>query len=331
MRQCTAFRFFWSPLMSSADSTQPSGAISLDLSRAADTRITIARSCRLPVRCAVIGASIAIVLAIEAMTFAGAHAQGRVEAQYTASIAGIPIGTGTLNVAIGQDRFTAAASGRVSGLLRAVVVGDGSAAAHGTINAGRLVPERFSVHLRADQSTESVRIGFDAGVVKEIVAEPELPPSPDRVPVTAADRDGVTDPMTAALMPVDGSGDVLSPTACQRTLAIFDGRQRFDLALSFKRLDQVEAEDGFRGSALVCAIIYRPISGHRPSRAAIQYLMEATDMEAWMVPITGTRVLVPFRIALPTPLGRALLEADQFVTMTGSLDSTVVDDKAKMR
>ena len=54
-------------------------------------------------------------------------------------------------------------------------------------------------------------------------------------------------------------------------------------------------------------------------------------MEAWMVPITGTRVLVPFRIALPTPLGRALLEADQFVTMTGSLDSTVADDKAKVR
>jgi len=310
---------------------QPPGAIKLEPPEGAHGRIRIVRPRRLAVRCAVLGAGVALVLVIEAMTLAVAHAQGRVEARYTASIAGIPIGTGSLIVVIGEDRFTAAASGRVSGLLRALVGGEGSAAAHGVVSGGRLVPERFAVHLRADQSTDDVRIGFDAGIVKEVVAEPTLPPSTDRVPVTAADRDGVTDPMTAALMPVDATGDVFSPAACQRTLAIFDGRQRFDLALSFKRLERVEAQDGFQGSTLVCAITYRPISGHRPGRAAIQYLMEATDMEAWMVPIAGTRILAPFRITLPTPLGPALLEADQFVTMMESLDSTAADNKAKVR
>jgi hypothetical protein len=59
--------------------------------------------------------------------------------------------------------------------------------------------------------------------------------------------------------------------------------------------------------------------------------MEATDMEAWMAPIAGTRVLAPFRITLPTPLGPALLEADQFVTMTEPLDSTAADNEAKVR
>jgi hypothetical protein len=41
------------------------------------------------------------------------------------------------------------------------------------------------------------------------------------------------------------------------------------------------------------------------------------DMEVWLAPVTGTRVLVPFRISIPTPLGLGVLEATQFVsTMT---------------
>jgi hypothetical protein len=37
-------------------------------------------------------------------------------------------------------------------------------------------------------------------------------------------------------------------------------------------------------------------------------------MEAWLVAIAGTRVVVPFRVAIPTPLGTGVLEATQFVT-----------------
>jgi hypothetical protein len=33
-----------------------------------------------------------------------------------------------------------------------------------------------------------------------------------------------------------------------------------------------------------------------------------------MVPIAGTRVMVPFRVAIPTPLGTAALQATQFVS-----------------
>ena len=36
-------------------------------------------------------------------------------------------------------------------------------------------------------------------------------------------------------------------------------------------------------------------------------------MEVWLVPLTGTRVLVPFKVKIPTPLGNAVLEATQFV------------------
>ena len=37
-------------------------------------------------------------------------------------------------------------------------------------------------------------------------------------------------------------------------------------------------------------------------------------IEVWLAPIAGTRVLAPFKIQGPTPIGEARLAADQFVT-----------------
>jgi hypothetical protein len=37
-------------------------------------------------------------------------------------------------------------------------------------------------------------------------------------------------------------------------------------------------------------------------------------MEVWLAPVAGTRVLVPFRISIPTALGLGVLQATQFVS-----------------
>jgi hypothetical protein len=51
-----------------------------------------------------------------------------------------------------------------------------------------------------------------------------------------------------------------------------------------------------------------------PRRKAIKYLVAQREMEAWLVPIAGTRVMVPFRVSVPTPIGMGVLEATEFVT-----------------
>jgi hypothetical protein len=242
-------------------------------------------------------------------------AQGKLEARYTASVAGIVVGRGSWVIDIGQNQYTAAASGRVVGLLKMLANAEGTVAAHGTIEGGRLLPASYSSRVTADDKVDDVRLALTAGVITEAVAEPPTPPSPDRVPILEAHRHGVLDPMTAELMPVGGSGDPLSPEACRRTLPIFDGRQRFDLTLTFKRFDHVKAEKGYQGPVVVCMVTYQPIAGHRPGRAAIKYLMATREMEMWLAPIAGTRVLVPFRASVPTLIGQAVLEATQFVTV----------------
>src|SRR5258708_16722376 len=58
----------------------------------------------------------------------GANAQGKLDARYVATLAGVPIGKGAWVIDIGDDQFTAAASGMTTGLLRVFATGQGNAA-----------------------------------------------------------------------------------------------------------------------------------------------------------------------------------------------------------
>ncbi|MBV8751873.1 MAG: DUF3108 domain-containing protein [Hyphomicrobiales bacterium] len=242
-----------------------------------------------------------------------AGAQGRVEATYRASLAGIPIGSGSWIIDIGPKQYAGAASGRASGLVRILVSGEGSSTVRGTIKQGRLIPSVFAASIHSHDSYE-IHMEMSGGNVKTLKNDPPLVESPDRIPLTDAHRRGILDPMTALMITVPGNGEVVSNEACQAKLPIFDGRQRFDLVLSFKRMETVESEKGYRGSAVVCSASYVPIAGHRPGRYVIRYLQETRDMEIWLAPIAGTRVLIPYRVSVPTLFGNAILQAAQFET-----------------
>jgi hypothetical protein len=113
---------------------------------------------------------------------------------------------------------------------------------------------------------------------------------------------------------VGGSGAVVAAEACQRTLPIFDGRRRFDLTLSFKRLDQVKAK-GYAGPAVVCAVAFKAIAGHRVGSPLVKYL-GGREIELTLAPIGGTRLLAPFRLSIANMLGDIVVEATAFAAST---------------
>jgi hypothetical protein len=262
-------------------------------------------------RPAVLGAMAAIALAT--WPVAG-HAQGKLEARYVVTLAGIPIGKGAWVVDIADDHYTAAASGMTTGLLSVFASGQGSGASRGNVSGGQPTASSYAATIVTERKRDEVRMLLAAGNVKDFAVEPPVSPDPDRIPVTDAHRRGVTDPMTGSLFRVAGNGDPLSPNSCPRSISIFDGRMRYDLRLAFKRLEQVKAERGYQGPALVCSVQFAPIAGFIPDRAAIRYLISQQDIEAWLVPVAGTRVLVPFRLAVPTPLGLGVLQATDFLS-----------------
>ena len=243
-----------------------------------------------------------------------ASAQGRLEAQYEATLAGIPVGKGAWNIDISDDQFSAAASGGTSGLLKAFAGGSGTGAAQGRVVNGALVSTNYNATTTTSKKTEAIHMVLSNGAVKEFGIEPEPPVDPDRLAVTDAHRKGVYDPMTGSMLRVPGTADPLGPDACHTGAPIFDGRMRYDLALDFKRMETVKAEKGYRGPVVVCAVYFTPVAGYIPDRPVIKYLSAQRNIEIAFAPVAGTRILVPFWMKIPTPLGVAMLEATSFIT-----------------
>jgi hypothetical protein len=257
-----------------------------------------------------------LLLAFAALLAPGAVlAQGKLEARYTVTIAGVSIGKGSWVIDVGDTHYMAAASGVTTGLVRAFTGGEGTSVSRGTLLGDRVLSSIYASTITSSKKTSEVRISVANGNVKDFTLDPPQDDNPARVPLTEAHQHGVFDPMAGTLMRVPGSGEMLSAEACQRTLPIFDGRMRYDLQLAFKRMDQVKADKGYAGPVVVCAVYFIPIAGYLPSRAAIRYLTKQRDIEVWLAPIAGTRVLVPFRAEGPTPIGKIVMNADQFVSM----------------
>jgi len=261
----------------------------------------------------VLGALCAGVLLLPGLSHS-ASAQGRLEARYEATLAGIPVGKGTWAFDSGYDMLPAPAAGPTAGLLKAFAGGSGTGASQGRVVNGALVSTNYTASTTTSKKSEAIHMALVNGTIKEFGIEPEPPVDPDRLPVTEAHRRGVFDPMTGSMLRVPGTADPLSPEACHTGAAIFDGRMRYDLKLDFKRMETVKAEKGYQGPVVVCAIYFSPVAGYIPDRPVIKYLSAARNMEIAFAPIAGTRVLVPFRMVIPTPLGTAMLEATQFIT-----------------
>src|SRR5262245_43732345 len=94
-----------------------------------------------------------------AVTMADAHrgrglAQGKLDARYTVTLSGLPIGQGAWIIDIGDDYFTASASGATAGLLRVFASGHGQSAAHGSISNGQLVPSTYASRIVTDDKSD---------------------------------------------------------------------------------------------------------------------------------------------------------------------------------
>jgi Protein of unknown function (DUF3108) len=243
-----------------------------------------------------------------------AHAQGNLDASYTISFARIPVGEITATAVFGHNEYAISARARAGGVLKALLVdGEASFSTDGTIKGDYPVPTTFTSKIVSNAESSDVTMVLEEGHVKELAVTP--PPSSDLVPVTKANRQGIVDPLTALLFSAAAAGEGLSQEACRRTLPIFDGHQRYDLKLAFKRMDKMTAEKGYAGPMVVCSVNYEPIAGHRANIPLVKYLSEGREIEIALAPIAGTRLLAPFRLSVVSTLANLVIEANRFETV----------------
>ncbi|HEY1474641.1 MAG TPA: DUF3108 domain-containing protein [Pseudolabrys sp.] len=240
-----------------------------------------------------------------------ARAQGKVAAHYSLAMTGVKFGEIVWLIDIGDTLYTTTASGKASGVLSKLVNGEGSVAAQGNIAPDRLNPSSYTSTITDDDGANKLEITFADGVATETIT-PQPPVYADRLPVTDADRRGTADPLSAVLIPTKLGGGTMAASDCNRTLKIFDGRRRYDLALSYGRMDKIEIERGYSGPALVCSVVLHPIAGYRADSMMVKYVAGRRNMELWFAPIAGTSIIAPVRVLMPTLIGTLRIQADQF-------------------
>ncbi|MCF8475912.1 MAG: DUF3108 domain-containing protein [Pseudolabrys sp.] len=247
----------------------------------------------------------------------------RVSAHYAISMIGVSIGQMSWAIDIGTDFYRTSANGKASGPLSMLVNGEGRVATNGMLvrsapengvgAAWRLTPTFFSSNLTEDGEIAGLQMTFENGAVKTLRTDQPLRDSMrERIPVSEADRRNVADPLTAMLIATPPDEDALAPANCDHLLAIFDGQRRYNLILSFKRIDWLKIGSGHAAPVLVCAVELQPIAGYRAGSMLVKYVGGQRNMEIWFLPIPGTRLIVPVRVVMPTMIGTLEIVADRF-------------------
>ena len=237
-----------------------------------------------------LGVSAALAVALALGLPSEGRAQGD-EARYRITIAGLPIGTARLRVAIDETAYAVEAD---AGFRFLFWGGSGTARAHGAREGEALRPERYRVDYEGTRRPGGAEIAFADGDAVAFASFPEPPAEfvEGRIEIAPEHLAGVLDPLSALVIPVPDTAD--PETVCHRVLPVFNGFTRFDLTLAGA------AGNGPEG--LGCAARYRPVSGHRPDSRGVERMMRPDAFEIVLAPL-GALAWAPSRIAVATRFG----------------------------
>jgi hypothetical protein len=236
----------------------------------------------------------------EAQSVENVPTEGRLLATYEVNLVSFNLGEFTIDARLEGSAYELKGEGRFSLFLGRTYKSSGSTESAGRFASGGLKPSSFKLSIKNGDKREARRMSFARGAVSQVTFNPQKKIGRHRVPVTQEQLVDVLDPLSAAFLHTN------SGNPCDDTMKIFDGRLRFDLVLTPMRDDDLprEAPAGLSGPVTVCNVKFVPIGGYKPDNAAIKYLSQTDQIEAWLVRLPQTTLYVPYWIGVPTPLGR---------------------------
>lgn len=226
----------------------------------------------------------------------------RIEAQYSIALGAFNLGHFNFEQRRRGQRYALKSVVELSALLGAFEW-RGITETSGVLAAGSARPERYAFDYRSKGRGGMVRMAFEKGDVVELSALPSSPAGGAMVPLKEHHTRNVLDPLSAILT-------LSQPTnnqPCNRTLPIFDGKQRFNLTFKMRGTEALAGARHGQARGIVCQIKYKPIGGYVANSDTRKYAAE-NNIEIAFRPIQGGRVMVPYRLTLPTVIGTARLD-----------------------
>lgn len=234
------------------------------------------------------------------------------EASYIIAISGLTIGRADVRGRFTDRGYAAAISGSTYGISRLVSDAQATLSGSGRVVGDRVVPASYNLTTSEQGFQTSVNMTMRGRSVVDLQAVPSLPIVSDRVPITAAAKQDVVDPVGAFVVVADRPS--MTPAAiCNRTVPVFDGWKRFDIRLSYKETRKVnDGNDAFSGDVIVCTARYQPVAGHRTSDDSVTFMADNKRLEIALARVKGTNYMVPYTILIGTKVGDLTINARTF-------------------
>ncbi len=240
-----------------------------------------------------------------------------IDARFGISIAGIPVGKGTVKASVKGSKYTIDGFAKTSGISKLFIDSKGRAISSGALRGEKLLPSMYALNSKEDKIHNVVQIAMRSGNVSDFSASPPVSRHADRVPLKRVHTRGIVDPLSGLILSVKSNKDKdrVGKSVCDRTIRMFDGRWRYNIELFYKGTKQVRSGNAnqYSGPVTRCGARMRFVAGHRPNKKSTKYMESNKDLEAWFVPVGDEPVVAIYRLQIGTMVGRLVLQAREMI------------------
>jgi len=259
----------------------------------------------------------AIILVVGLAAAAAPHAAlaadvklSDVAIDYDLLISGAPAAELQIDAALFDKSYQVTGAGQTTGLIDLLVRMRFSGNTSGKVARDTLIPAVHTHHYQERGSARDVRISYRKDGRAEVSADPPYDPSASRVPLTEDELFGTVDPASVFIVPALAGHGPLDAAQCSRQFGVLEGQIRINVAMRYiaSAVNAKVSSVHYQGPLLRCGLSVKPVGGHKRGKF-LDNLSSADDIEVWLAPVAEGRYLVPLHLSLPTPLGRAELDA----------------------
>lgn len=234
-----------------------------------------------------------------------------IRARYTMKFTGIEVGELKLVNSVGSSSYQAELHARVTGIATVATSRSVNMKASGIIRKGAVLPSTFFSDQAGTDQPRTMRVSLAAGNARSVEIDPPFEDTTGRVPLTEEHKRNVIDPLSAMILTVPPGDRFLGPSACNRTLRVFNGLFRADVELTYVRTEPFNTT-GYSGAVALCSARYVPLAGYNPNATMTKFMMTNRGIEIRVAPIEDTMLVMPVSVMIPLPVGHASVELQEY-------------------
>ncbi len=249
----------------------------------------------------------AILFLIIPMTYAYAESHDtNISAVYRVEFGGFSLGKFWFQSSQDQNTYSMKGATRLRLLKGTAMDWKMHINSNGTLTPEGPQPVTFGYDFQNKKKRKKVlNLAFANGASQPMKVKPALKTSKKRIALKPEHFENVYDPLTALMLLTHSKGKNLSRKVCNRTVKLFDGKERYDIAFEYKKfkMSEIGEKDVKRAKSYVCSIRYIPVAGHKKNDKTKKYMSNVKGIEVWFTPFKEENIYVPHLIKIPTPFG----------------------------